>query len=717
MQGAEQQAAVAGGEVIGHGCHIGRVNAPVSLEPLFAPIATLPGAGPKRAALLEKAAGGGRVLDLLFHLPDRIAERRRIAHPSQAPAEADAILCVTPTSIRAAKSRLTNRRYVEVRTAESVTIRILNGWLATVERQFPLAEPRWVSGRVKGEGEGWSMANPDVARDPADLPALEPIHRLTESLQRPVMAAAIRNALALLPPSLPEWADAPLLAREAWPTFTDALRALHAPATPPGPAPRERLAYDEAFAGQVALGLLRRRHRTSEGRALPGTGLLRAKALAAFGHAPTPDQHQALREIEADLAAPHRMLRLLQGDVGSGKTLVAVLAMLQAVESGAQAALMAPTEILARQHARTLAKLCGAAGVEVALLAGSVKGAERRRVLAGLADGSIPVAVGTHALFQEGVEFADLGLAVVDEQHRFGVNQRLLLGAKGAAADMLVMTATPIPRTLQLTQWGEMQVSRIAAKPAGRQPIATRIATGARLGEIIARMGAAIERGERAYWVVRAITGGEHDDSIAAEDRFAQLSERFPGKVGLAHGELDMEAREAALRDFAEGRTQLLVATTVIEVGVDVPEATIMLIEQAERFGLSALHQLRGRVGRGAKPSSCLLVHSEHLSENEQQRLLILRDTEDGFVIAEEDLRLRGGGEALGTRQAGQAMLRLALPEEDAARQRDLIEIANSDAEALLHRDPTLASERGRAVRLLLRLFGRDEAAAYLKAG
>ena len=696
------------------------MNAPVSLDALFAPLDTLPGTGPKRAALLAKATGGARVLDLLFHLPERIAERRRVEHPVQAPADADAILRVTATAIRPAKARLTNRRYVEVRTAESVTIRILNGWLATVERQFPRGEARWVSGRVKPEGEGWSMANPEVARDPADLPALEPIHRLTESLQRPVMAAAIRAALAALPDSLPEWADAPLLAREGWPAFPAALRALHAPVAPPGPKPRERLAYDEALAGQVALGLLRRRHRTSEGRALPGTGALRARALAAFGHAPTPDQHQALREIAADLAAPHRMLRLLQGDVGSGKTLVAVLAMLQAVESGAQAALMAPTEILARQHARTLAKLCGAAGVEVALLAGSVKGAERRRVLDGLRDGTIAIAVGTHALFQDGVEFRDLGLAVVDEQHRFGVNQRLLLGAKGEAADMLVMTATPIPRTLQLTQWGEMQVSRIAAKPAGRQPITTRVVTSDKHDLIVKRLGDALARGERAYWVVRAIKGGDLDDSVAAEHRSAELGKRFPGLVGIAHGQQDMEVREQALRDFAEGKTRLLVATTVIEVGVDVPDATIMLIEQAERFGLSALHQLRGRVGRGSRPSSCTLVYTPRGGEGghlESERLHILRDTEDGFVIAEEDLRLRGGGEALGTRQAGAAILRLALPDEEAARQRDLIEIAHTDAEALLHRDPTLASERGKAVRLLLRLFGKDEAAAYLKAG
>jgi ATP-dependent DNA helicase RecG len=513
------------------------------------------------------------------------------------------------------------------------------------------------------------------------------------------MAPAMKAALARLP-ELPEWHDEPLMRREQWPPFADSLRALHAPVTRATEKPWERLAYDEILAGQIALGLLRRRRRDAPGRSLTGDGQpaaqgpgrLRLRRPPATRPAPWPRSRPTSPR-------PHRMLRLLQGDVGSGKTLVAVLAMLQAVEAGAQAAFMAPTEILARQHARTLEKLCP---VPVALLAGSVKGAERRRVLAGFADGSIPIAIGTHALFQEAVEFRDLGLAVVDEQHRFGVAQRLELSRKGEQVDMLVMTATPIPRTLQLTQWGEMQVSRIAEKPAGRQPIATRIASGARLDEIVARMAAAVDRGERAYWVVRAISGSEHDDSIAAETRFAELSERFPGKVGLAHGELDVDVREQALADFATGRTQILVATTVIEVGVDVPEATIILIEQAERFGLSALHQLRGRVGRGKKPSSCLLVHSEHLSEREKERLLILRDTEDGFVIAEEDLRLRGGGEALGTRQAGQVQFKLGLRgEEDSAaerRQRDLIEMGAQDAEVLLQRDPGphFASRNGR---------------------
>jgi ATP-dependent DNA helicase RecG len=378
---------------------------------------------------------------------------------------------------------------------------------------------------------------------------------------------------------------------------------------------------------------------------------------------------------------------------------------------------MAPTELLARQHLRTLTKLCLPAGVEVRLLTGSVKGAERKEVLRGLASGRVGIVVGTHALFQDAVEFHDLGLAIVDEQHRFGVGQRLMLANKGRDADMLVMTATPIPRTLLLTQWGEMAVSRLEGKPAGRQPITTRILGQDRLPDIIDRLGEALARGERAYWVVRAISGGESDDSVAAEDRFAELSARFPGLVGMAHGLQDLAVREAALADFAAGTTRLLVATTVVEVGVDVPEATIMLIEQAERFGLAALHQLRGRVGRGSKPSSCLLVHSEGLSDGEKRRLLVLRDTEDGFLIAEEDLRARGGGDVLRERQSGLQGGRLLDAREEPEEFERLTHTAHRDAQALLERDPALASPRGQAALALLTLFGHDPTLAKLDAG
>ncbi|MGG5808471.1 ATP-dependent DNA helicase RecG [Falsiroseomonas sp. CW058] len=691
-----------------------------ALAGLLAPFDSLEGVGPTLAALLRDATDGSRVLDLLLHLPERVVIRRRVASPEEAPLDQDCVLEVEVKSLRAARARSTGRPYVEVKATAGgwpLTIRYMNGRLPWIQKLLPPGSFRFLAGRVLAEGSrGWAMLNPMSAERESALPLVEPVWPLVRDLTPKRLNAAMAAALERLTP-LPEWADAALLKREGWPAFHEAIRALQRPSGPLPQLPRRRLAYDELLAGQVATALVRRRQRNRPGRALPGTGELQAKALAAFGHPMTQGQAGALAEIGGDMAAPRRMLRLVQGDVGSGKTLVAVMAMLRAVESGAQAALMAPTELLARQHLRTLAKLCLPAGVRVELLTGSVKGAERKRVLAGLASGAVQVVVGTHALFQEGVAFRDLGLAVVDEQHRFGVHQRLMLAAKGRDADMLVMTATPIPRTLLLTQWGEMAVSRLEGKPAGRQPIATRIASQERLPEVIDRLGEALARGERAYWVVRAISGGESDDSVAAEDRYAELAMRFPGKVGMAHGLQDLAVREAALADFAAGRTQLLVATTVVEVGVDVPEATIMLIEQAERFGLAALHQLRGRVGRGSKPSSCLLVHSEGLSEGEKRRLLVLRDTEDGFRIAEEDLLTRGGGDALGARQSGQPGARLLDPQEEPEEYARLINIAHRDAQLLLDRDPDLAGERGRAALALLALFDHDPTLARLDAG
>jgi ATP-dependent DNA helicase RecG len=687
---------------------------------LLAPLDSLPGVGPTLAKLLAEATGGDRVLDLLLHLPERVIERARVASPEEAPLDRDCVLAVEVRGLRAARSRSTGRPYVEVKALAGgwpLTIRFMNGRFAWIQKQLPPGSVRFLAGRVLAEGNrGWAMLNPLTAERAEALPLVEPVWPLVRDLSPKRLRAAMEAALALLP-ALPEWADGPLLDREGWPAFDAAIRMLQRPAGKLPQAPRRRLAYDELLAHQLAIALVRRRQRATPGRAMAGTGELQACALAAFGHAPTPGQLQALAEIGADMAAPRRMLRLLQGDVGAGKTLVAALAMLRAVESGAQAALMAPTELLARQHLRTLVHLCHPAGVHVRLLTGSVTGKERREVLRGLAGGAVQIVVGTHALFQDQVAFRDLGLAVVDEQHRFGVAQRLMLARKGREADMLVMTATPIPRTLLLTQWGEMAVSRLEGKPAGRQPIATRIVSAERLAEVVERLGEALARGERAYWVVRAISGGERDDSVAAEDRFAELSARFPGQVGLAHGQQDLAVREAALADFAAGRTRLLIATTVVEVGVDVPEATIMLIEQAERFGLAALHQLRGRVGRGAKPSSCLLVHSEGLSEGEKRRLLVLRDTEDGFRIAEEDLLTRGGGDVLRDRQSGMLAGRLLDPREEPEEFDRLTHIAHRDAQALLARDPGLAGPRGQAALALLALFGHDPSLGMLEGG
>ena len=691
------------------------MNHPVStIAPILeAPLQTLPGIGPKLAGLLEQAVGGKRVLDLLLHLPERFAERVRIEKPEDAPPDRDSVFPVLAESHRAVRSAK-GARYVEVRALSGdarVVLRFMNATLPWIEGKLPRAEPRFICGRVRPEGDGFSVMNPEVARDAAQLPEREAIWPLVAGLHRGHVARGLAAALAVLP-DCPEWADPPLVAREAWPPFAAALRSAQAEATP---APRARLAYDEQLAGQIALALVRRRERQKPGRALLGNGEKRAAALAAFGHTPTQSQTAALAEIDADLAAPHRMLRLLQGDVGSGKTLVALLAMLRAVEAGSQAALMVPTELLARQHLRTLDRLCLPAGVRVAMLSGSLKTAERRRVLAGLADGTIDIAIGTHALFQQGVVFRDLGLAVVDEQHRFGVEQRLTLASKGEATDLLVMTATPIPRTLLLTHWGEMAVSRITGKPAGRQPIATSIHGLSNLEEVIAAAGRAMAKGARIYWVCPLVAESETLDLAAAETRFAELAARFGENVALAHGQMDVSLREAALGRFARGEAQMLVATTVIEVGVDVPEATVMVIEHAERFGLAQLHQLRGRVGRGSARSYCMLLYDEAVGRTARDRLAILRDTEDGFVIADEDFRLRGAGEALGTRQSGHEMARLPL--DDAAAQDRLVAIAHADAEALLTRDPGLSTPRGQAARLLLRLFGKDAAMATLGAG
>jgi ATP-dependent DNA helicase RecG len=523
------------------------------------------------------------------------------------------------------------------------------------------------------------------------------------------MRRAALEALAVLP-EFPEWHDANILKHRGWPGFNAALRALQAPAEIPGEKPAKRLAYDELLARQLAFAIVRGRRRKRPGRALLGDGRLRRQALARFGFSPTTGQVQALAEIDADLSAPHQMLRLLQGDVGSGKTLVAMLAMLRAVEAGGQAALMAPTEILAKQHFATFSKFCP---VPVALLTGSVKGRERTRLLGALAEGVLPIVIGTHAIFQKHVEFRNLALAVIDEQHRFGVDQRLALGAKGEATDLLVMTATPIPRTLLLTHWGEMDTSRIIDKPAGRLPITTTLHKLADLEKVLDAIARILAAGGRVYWVCPLVTESEVLDLTATEMRFAALRARFGATVAIAHGQQEAAVRDAALADFAAGRCRILVATTVIEVGVDVKEANVMVIEHAERFGLAQLHQLRGRVGRGDAKSYCLLLHADKLPFTARKRLSLLRDTEDGFLIADEDFKIRGAGDALGTKQSGLPGYRLANAETD----EDLLPMARQDAVLLLQRDPKLETERGEAVRVLLNLFDQRDAIATLRAG
>ncbi len=679
---------------------------PALIAPLFAPLTSLRGVGEALSGLIAKVAGGGRVVDLLFHLPDSYIDRRvRRRIRDAAPGE----IATLEVEVVGIEPPATRRQPTKVRVTDGTGFAELVYFNRYPAARLPVGARVLVSGRW---GEGRQMPHPEfvVPADRAEqMPGVEPVWPLTAGLFGYHLRKPVAEAVSRVP-EMPEWHDAALLRRERWPGFTVALQAVQIPDALPGPEPARRLAYDELLAGQVALAILRRRVRARPGRVLAGDGALRRAALATFGHPLTEGQRDALAEIDADLASPRRMLRLLQGDVGAGKTLVATLAMLTAVESGAQAALMAPTELLARQHLRTLSRICP---VPVELLTGSVTGRARARVLAGLADGSVPIVIGTHALIQEGVEFRDLALAVIDEQHRFGVEHRLSLGAKGTATDVLVMTATPIPRTVLLTQWGEMQTSRLAGKPAGRQPIRTTIHSLSTLPDIVEALRRKLEEGARVYWVCPLVEESELVDLANAEARFAELSQFFGPIVGLAHGRQDTAVREAALIDFAAGRTRILVATTVIEVGVDVAEATVMVVEHAERFGLAQRHLLRGRVGRGSAESFCLLLHADGLQENAKRRLLLLRDTEDGFVIADEDFRLRGGGDLLGTRQSGMPGWRLAMLERD----EDLLHMAGRDAELLVQKDPGLKTERGEAVRLLLALFERRAAVRTLQSG
>ncbi len=679
------------------------------LAPLWAPLITLRGIGPALATLLARATGGERVVDLLFHLPESYLDRRD--RPTIARARAGEVATLAVEVVRHEKPA-NNRQPWKVIVTDGTGFMELVFFRFTRESQMPTGARLLVSGKLDRFNDRLTMPHPDhvvPAEQEAALPRIEPVWKLTAGLWPRQVARAMAQALERLP-ALPEWQDASLLRRERWPAFGDALRALQAPVEPPDPTARARLAYDELLADQVARALIRGRLKQRPGRALVGDGRLRAEALARFGFAPTASQVRALTEIDADLGAPRRMLRLLQGDVGSGKTLVALLAMLRAVEAGAQAALMAPTEMLAQQHHRVLSRLSPA---PVALLTGSVKGRARALLLRGLADGSVPLVVGTHALFQDAVAYRDLALAVIDEQHRFGVDQRLLMGGKGAVTDVLVMTATPIPRTLQLTQWGEMEISRLLEKPAGRQRIRTTLHSLSTLVDLLDAVSRKLAEGAQVYWVCPMVAESEVMDLAAAEERFATLAAQFGGIVGLAHGQQEGAVREAALADFAAGRTRLLVATTVIEVGIDVPQASVMVIEHAERFGLAQLHQLRGRVGRGADASFCLLLHEDGLAEHARRRLMLLRDTEDGFLIADEDFRLRGGGDLLGTKQSGDPGFRLAHPVGDEG----LLRMAHQDAALLLEKDPGLTGVRGMAVRTLLRLFDTREAMASLQAG
>ena len=699
---------------------------PAALDPLFAAAGTLPGVGPKVGAALARLAGRpekqpARLRDLLLHLPHGLIDRTRMPTIASLPPEGIVTLKVRVGAHQPPPPHMRGIPYrVEVSDETGfMTLVFFHARGDYLRKILPEGETRIVSGSIEFYRDRPQMVHPDhivSEREFASLPTLEPVYPLTAGVSNRVLGKAIRAALERLP-DLPEWIDQALLEQHRWPSFAGALRALHRPSTPdalrPDSPARTRLAYDELLANQLALALIRRHLRQSKGRAFAGPGVLREKIATALPWPLTDAQQRAVADILADMARPERMVRLLQGDVGSGKTVVALLAMAQAAEAGAQAALMAPSDILARQHHATIAPLAAAAGLQTVLLTGRDKGKARKEKERAIATGDAHIVIGTHALFQHRVHFADLGLVVVDEQHRFGVHQRLALQDKGRAADLLVMTATPIPRTLALTVYGDMEVTRITDKPPGRQPVKTSTMPLPRLHEATDRLKRAVAEGARAFWICPLVEETGALPSTAAEERHAMLRELLPGRVGLVHGRMKGAERDAVMEAFRSGDIAVLVATTVVEVGVDVPEATIMVIENAERFGLAQLHQLRGRIGRGGRPGACLLLYRPPLSSTAAERLRIMRETDDGFVIAEADLKLRGAGDLLGAKQSGLPRFRMA----DPLVHENLLATARKDAQMILRTDAGLEGDRGQALRHLLYLFERDEAVRLLKAG
>ncbi|MEP3846301.1 MAG: ATP-dependent DNA helicase RecG [Paracoccaceae bacterium] len=692
------------------------MSRPELLFPVFADLETLAGIGPKSAKVLD-AIGVRAPRDLLFVLPHTGIDRHLRDTIQGADFPTVLTTCVTVGAHRkAARAYRVTAEDAEL-TFQIVFFHARGDYL---KKLLPEGERRIVSGKVELFDGVPQMVHPEHVlpeEELDDLPKFEPVYPLTAGVTQKTMWRATRSALERLP-ELPEWINKELHAQKGWPAFGAAMQHAHAPETlgdiaATAPA-RMRLAYDELLAHQLTLALARAQTRRGSGRETIGTGTLKDQSLKTLPYKPTNAQSRAIAEIETDMASGLRMNRLLQGDVGSGKTLVAFLALLVAVEAGGQGVMMAPTEILARQHLESLQPLAEEVGVVLEILTGRDKGAERKAKLAALAGGNIQILVGTHAVFQSDVEFSDLRLAIIDEQHRFGVRQRFELGKKGTATDTLVMTATPIPRSLSLAQYGDMDVSILDEKPPGRKPIRTALVSTGRIDEVVERLRAAIAEGRQCYWVCPLVEESEVVDLTAAEDRFKMLRAALGEEtVGLVHGQMPPADKDKAMAQFQIGETQVLVATTVIEVGVNVPNATIMVIERAETFGLAQLHQLRGRVGRGDAASTCVLLYQSPLSETGRKRLEVLRESEDGFKIAEVDLQMRGAGDLIGTAQSGLPKFQIA----DLEGQADLMAIAQTDARAFLAEDPTLESERGTALRLLLWLMRQDEAIRLISVG
>ncbi|ABG32154.1 DNA helicase RecG [Roseobacter denitrificans] len=692
---------------------------PEALFGLFSSLETLDGVGPKTAANFA-GLGVHAPRDLLFTLPINVLDRRHRNTIEGLDCPTITTVAVTIGAHRPPRTKGAAYRISVVDAEAAFQLVFFHARGDYLARILPQGSRRVVSGKLERFDGVYQMVHPDYILSETEvdtIPPFEPVYPLTSGITQKVMFKATRAALKLLP-DLTEWIDPGQIRKAGWPDVREAFTLAHRPQAPQDisitAAARERLAYDEMFAHQMTLALARLTERQKKGRATHGTGDLQMRLIESLPYPLTGAQQRAIADVNRDMAEAVRMNRLLQGDVGAGKTLVAFLALLRAVEGGGQGVLMAPTEILARQHLQSLKPMAEHVGVRLDILTGRDTGKERTAKLEDLANGNIGVLVGTHAVFQKGVTFSDLRLAVIDEQHRFGVQQRMALGQKGAAVDVLVMTATPIPRSLALAQFGDMDVSVLDEKPPGRMPIKTALVSVDRMEEVVSRLCAVVEGGRQCYWVCPLVEESEVVDLTAAEDRFKKLRAALgEGVVGLVHGQMPAAEKDAAMAGFESGQTKVLVATTVIEVGVNVPNATIMVIERAEFFGLAQLHQLRGRVGRGTAASTCLLLYQPPLSESGQRRLEVLRETEDGFMIAETDLKMRGAGDVIGTAQSGLPRFWIA----DLERQAGLMQIAQSDARKLLADDPGLATPRGQAARMLLWLLRKDESIRLITVG
>ena len=682
------------------------------LNPLFSNISALKGVGSKTLKLITNLVGSYKIRDLLFHLPSNIIDRSYC--PKLCDVQTGKICTL---KVKIIEHFPPKNKHLPYRVAVSdgsgdLTLVFFKVYEASIVKNLPVGTIRYISGKIEKFNNKLQMTHPDFIVSENELhklPKFETVYPLTAGITNKMMNNYVNQALEKTP-DLDEWLDDEFIKKQAWDGFKNSILKIHHPRyavdLEPYSRERSRLAYDELLANQLALAIVRERVKKQAGRTIIGNNLLRKKVTEKFPFNLTSAQKNVLTEIYEDQAKPYKMLRLLQGDVGSGKTIVALLSMLNAVEAGIQTAIMAPTEILAKQHFETISELCEDIGVNVALLTGKTKIKERKEILQNLEIGKINIIIGTHALFTPDVIYKDLGFVVVDEQHRFGVHQRLLLSEKGNNVDVLVMTATPIPRTLVLTTYGDMEYSKIDQLPLGRKPVDTRVLPISKLEETVTALKRKIDSDTKAYWVCPLVEESEKSDLAAAEARFEDLKKIFGDKVGLIHGKMKEKEKNAIMDKFANSdEINLLVATTVIEVGVNVPKATIMIIEHAERFGLSQLHQLRGRVKRGIHEATCLLLYSFPLSETAKERLNIMKQTEDGFLIAEKDLELRGGGEILGTRQSGFCEFRIA----DINYHKNLLSVANQDAKLILNKDPNLQSKRGKALRNLLYLFEKDD--------